>query len=134
MVFAYALMGVRPFRDSAVQVLQKCEDILVPDSMRSELVNVVWQWIMKKNVDLHTGMQILSDADSMISLAVPSTLLWEEALRLACEKKHSAYDTLFVALAVHSGSSVVSFDSKLKRSFSDIVVSPSEYLGSAGRK
>lgn len=59
MVFAYALLGVKGFRDQAVNVLASAESIQVPDSFRAELVNVVWQWIQYRNIPLETGLEVL---------------------------------------------------------------------------
>jgi predicted nucleic acid-binding protein len=41
MVFIYALLGVVPFRDDALTVLEKINTIIVPDSLRFEIANVL---------------------------------------------------------------------------------------------
>jgi predicted nucleic acid-binding protein len=117
MVFVYALLGVREFRDQAVNVLASAESIQVPDSFRAELVNVVWQWIQYQNVPLETGLEVLQDANSLIDQAISSDLLWERALKLAVENFHTAYDTLFIAAAENMKTRLITFDKKLLEIF-----------------
>lgn len=117
MVFVYALLGVREFRDQAVNVLASAESIRVPDSFRAELVNVVWQWIQYQNVPLETGLEVLQDANSLIDQAISSDLLWERALKLAVENFHTAYDTLFIAAAENMKTRLITFDKKLLEIF-----------------
>lgn len=117
MVFAYAFLGVKEFRDQAVNALASAESIQVPDSFRAELANVVWQWIQYQNVPLETGLEVLQDANSLIDQAIPSDLLWERALELAVENSHTAYDTLFIAAAENMKSRLITFDKKLLEIF-----------------
>jgi predicted nucleic acid-binding protein len=128
MVFAYALLGVPEFREESLAVLDVSPDILVPDSFRAELVNVVWLWVREKSLPLQVGIVVLRDADALVTQVVSSAALWERALALAVEANHSAYDTLFVALAESADTKLVTYDAKLQKSFPDRVLSPSELL------
>lgn len=128
MVFAYALLGVPEFREESLAVLDASPDILVPDSFRAELVNVVWLWVRQKALPLQVGIEVLLDADALVTQVVPSAALWERALALAVKADHPAYDTLFVALAESADTKLVTYDSKLQTSFPDRVLSPSEFL------
>ncbi len=128
MVFAYALLGVPRFRDEALAVLTNGDEILVPDSFRAELVNVVWQWIRENQLDLELGIDVLADADALITHAAPTDELWERALELSVAAKHPAYDTLFVALAERENTGLVTYDAKLRKKFQNQTISPSEFL------
>ncbi len=128
MVFAYALLGVSRFRDESLSVLTNVEDILVPDSFRAELVNVVWQWTRENQLTLEVGMNVLADADALITHAAPADELWERALELSVAANHPAYDTLFVALAEREGTGLITYDTKLRKKFQDQTISPSDFL------
>lgn len=128
MIFAYALLGVTKYREEAVAVLNGATEILIPDSLRAELVNVVWQWVKTRDIPVETGIEVLRDADTLTTQAVSSSLLWERALYLSLQANHSAYDTIFIALAESAKTKVVTFDIKLRKNFPDQTVSPTEFL------
>ena len=128
MVFAYALLGVPAFRDHSLAVLETAIEILVPDSFRAEFVNVVWQWVQHNALPLELGIDVLQDADALVTHATTSSLLWERALVLAAEAQHPAYDTLFVALAEFADTLLVTYDTKLQQAFPDRVISPATFL------
>lgn len=130
MVFAYALLGVPRFRDESLAVLTQVDDILVPDSFRAELVNVVWQWTRENHLTLEVGIDVLTDADSLITYAAPADELWERALELSIAANHPAYDTLFVALAEREETSLITYDTKLRRKFQNQTISPTDFLSS----
>ncbi len=128
MIFAYALLGVPRFRDEALSVLTHAGDILVPDFFRAELVNVVWQWTRENAIPLSIGLNVLTDADALITQAISADQLWERALELSVEANHPAYDTLFVALAEREDTELVTYDIKLRRKFQDRAISPTRFL------
>ena len=128
MLFAYALLGVTRTKEESLAVLTAVPEILVPDSMRAELVNVVWQWTLRKDLDLDVGVSILADADALITYAAPTASLWERALELAFSLDHPAYDTLFVALAEREDTAVITYDRRLRRKFPDMTLSPREFF------
>ena len=117
MVIAYALLGVREFRDQAIRVIEAAKEIWVPDSCRAELVNIMWQWVQFRDVALETAIEVLWDAEALVTQVVPTPALWDQALALAVEREHPAYDTLFVALAATKGTKVVTYDSGLIKKF-----------------
>ncbi|MFH2010791.1 MAG: type II toxin-antitoxin system VapC family toxin [bacterium] len=127
MVLAYGLLGVEEFREEALEVLQR-GDIIAPDSLRAELANVVWQWVRSTPVSTQTGVDILSDADRLVSAFVPADVLWERALELAVRHDHPAYDTLFIALAELADARLVTYDAKLLTSFPERTITPSTLL------
>lgn len=129
MVFAYALLGVEEYREEAAVVLETAGEIVVPDSMRAELANVVWQWCVHRDLPLTTGEAILEDANALISEAVPATHLWRRALEVSVLAGHPIYDTLFVAAAELRETRVVTFDRRLSALFPEIVSQPAAFLG-----
>lgn len=129
MVFAYALLGVEKFRSDATEVLERADLIVVPDSLRAELANVLWQWTKHRNVTVDSALQIMDDTESLIDKTLPGADLWERSLVMSAESNHPAYDTFFVAAAELENTRVVSFDKKLKSVFPDKVLTPEEFLG-----
>jgi predicted nucleic acid-binding protein len=130
MVIAYALLGVREFRDEAIRVINAVKEIWVPDSCRAELINIVWQWVQFRDVELETGIEVLWDAEALITQVVPAPALWDQALALAVERDHPAYETLFVALAATKGTTVVTYDSELIKKFPEYCQDVAAFLQS----
>lgn len=130
MVFVYALLGVPPFREDALAALDQAREILVPDSFRAEFTNVLWQWVRNRNVPLDRAAELLRVPDRLITDVVPTSLLDGEALRLAVSSDVAVYDTLFVSLAFRRRTKLITCDRELLRKFSDVAISPSDYIGS----
>jgi len=125
MVFAYALLGVEGFREQASEALASADLIEVPDSLRSELVNVVWKWVSTKGLSLDFGLEVLQDAEGLIDRVIPTEQLWERALELAVQYNHSAYASLFIAAAELGETRVVTFDKKFLRTFPEFTMDAS---------
>ena len=128
MVFVYALLGVEAFRDDAGAILEQVDSICVPDSLRAELANVLWQWITCRKVSIATALEIMDDTESLIGKTLSGKNLWERALVLSVETNHPAYDTYFIAAAEMENTRVISFDKKLKSVFPDRVLTAAEFL------
>jgi predicted nucleic acid-binding protein len=117
MVFAYALLNVENFAESALQVLESANQIIVPESMFAALGNVVWQWIRIRQLPLTTGLEVLQDAEALIDIVVPTNHIREVAMELAVGKEHPFYDTLFIAAGLRTQVAVVTYDLKLAAKF-----------------
>lgn len=128
MVIAYALINVPPFREDAHRALERSREIVVPDLFHAELVNVVWQWIRARRLSLDAGIEVLHRGEALPTRVVPTRALWDRALALSVARNHPAYDTLFVALAIETGSKVISNDRPLLRRFPEHVVSVAQFL------
>ncbi|MBN2440345.1 MAG: type II toxin-antitoxin system VapC family toxin [Spirochaetales bacterium] len=129
MVFIYALWGVIPYRDEALAVLEKTKEIIVPDSVRAEIVNVIWQWIQWAQLPTEKGLFALQHVQGLFTEVVPCHDLWFMALDLSLKNDHPAYDTLFVALADQRKTKLVTYDSKLIEKFPRQVCCIKDYLG-----
>ena len=128
MVLAYALLGVPEHRESAIAVLDRADGLHAPDSIRAELVNVVWQWVTHRGTPLELGLTILQDAEALIEHVHHVDGLWERGLELAVEARHPAYDTLFVALAERENLPLVTYDRKLAATFPQHCILATHYL------
>lgn len=119
MVLAYALIGEADPHEDAKRALRDAEEVWAPDSLRSELANVVWQWVTANRLPLAAGREVLRNANALVTHFVPTDALWEEALALSVDQRHPVYDTLFVTLAMATGRRVVTDDRKLLELFPD---------------
>lgn len=128
MVLAYAVLDVEPFFAESVLALRKAPQILVPSPARAELLNVIWQWIVFRNVSLDAGRMALREAEALVTQFVSIVPYEERALELAVNARHSPYDTLFVALALETGFKVVTYDAALRKRFPNDVLTVPEFL------
>jgi predicted nucleic acid-binding protein len=131
-VLAYALLGVPETGQASVAAMGASEEILVPDILRAELANVVWQWVRAHRVAVETARAILFDGEALVSQVVPANHLWIDALDLSVTRDHPVYDTLFVALALQRNLPLLSWDKRLGRRFPETVMTPLAYLQAGG--
>ncbi len=117
MVLAYALLGVEGYKEHAANILEEADILEAPDSLKAELMYVIWQWIIHRRVPIHLGREVLWNAISLVDRYIPVEVCWERALVLAVEKNHPAYDTLFIAAAEYSGTPCLTSDTKLLETF-----------------
>lgn len=113
MVLAYAVIGEAELHRPAMRALADAQEVWAPDSLRAELTNVLWQWVRRNRLPLADGQAALGQAGALVTHFISTEALWEEALRLAVEHDHPAYDTLFIALAAATDSRVVTHDAAL---------------------
>ena len=128
MVFAYGLLNETEYAEDSYTTLARTNTIHVPDSIRAELTNVIWQWITHKSVAVKTGLEALQDAGALFSKIYPTNHLWEEALTIAVDNKQPAYDTLFIALAQRLNLPLITYDKKLLKQFPTVTIRPDIYL------
>jgi len=120
-VVADALLGATGVREDALKALRGADEIVVPDLFFAEMANVVWQYVSRAGVPLSRGLELLDDAEALVSRSVPASALWHRALALAAERSHPVYDTLFVALAEAEGTKLVTRDARLRKRFPEFV-------------
>ena len=120
-VLAHALLGVSGVRERAFQVLQEADEIVVPDLFFAEFANVVWQYVTRAGLPLARGLEILDDAEALVTRSVPATSLWHRAVEMAVDRRHPVYDTLFVALAEAERTKLVTRDARLRERHPEFV-------------
>ncbi|MGI9280856.1 MAG: type II toxin-antitoxin system VapC family toxin [Endozoicomonas sp.] len=128
MVFAYALFNEPTHRQEALAVLERTDEIHVPDLFRTEFSNVAWQWVTHQKLSLQQAIQAMERAEALITSVTSSKHLWFNALEIATFAKHPAYDALFVAVAKKINCPLVTWDKKLLQKFPEIALKPDSYL------
>ena len=90
------------------------DTILTPDLATYEIVNSIWkhQWLLK---DLRDGRPYVSILYGLVEsrkirLIHPDQELMEMSYSIAARHDVSVYDAVFVALALESGSELMTFD------------------------
>lgn len=131
-VIAYALLGPAEKRDAARRALQSVDEIAVPDLFFAEYASAVWQWATKLGASLPQFLGAMDDAEGLVERVVPCRSLWRSALGTALQVHHSVYDGMYVALARHLHSRVLTFDARLLATFPDDTVSAETYADRAG--
>lgn len=90
-------------------------DLAAPDLLMSECANILWKKVRRAELtseEATLAAELLQRAG--IELA-PTRALMPEALRLAIELDHPAYDCMYLALAVERGDRFVTADATLVR-------------------
>ena len=86
---------------------------LVPDLFWAELANVLWKAVRQRRCSAQTAQSALSRVVQLALPTVPCTGLLENALSIALRFDRTAYDSLYVALAVSTDSTLVTADERL---------------------
>jgi predicted nucleic acid-binding protein len=89
---------------------------VVPDLFWAELANVLWKAVRRgrcSNAAAETGLALLVERKLP---TVSSPALLEAAFRIATAFDRTVYDSLYVALAVHSKRQLITADERLANS------------------
>ena len=128
MVLAYALLKTADFYESSALAIDAATEIWAPDSLRAEVVNVLWMSVRAGKVSPELAHEILQDLPKLVTHFVPTEVLWDQALDLAIAREHPAYDTLFIALAIQNRQKVITFDGPLMSKFPEWTLSVRDFL------
>lgn len=102
-------------------------DLIAPDLIWAEIANVHWRAVRHNkcsSADAQASLAIMHQQDVP---TVPSESLIDLALRIALLHGRSAYDSLYVALAVTLGTELVTADERLANALSGSF--PVKWLG-----
>jgi predicted nucleic acid-binding protein len=99
-------------RESAL-LLEEPFQLFAPDLLFSEIGNLLWKRVIKKELSQDKGLEILAALDSVPLQIWESRILLPAAFSLACLTQRTLYDSLYIALAVSTKSRLVTADKKL---------------------
>lgn len=99
-----------------------------PDLLVPELANMLWKKTTRKEIridEMHSIMNLLlrDHIDSTVRL-LPSRILVKQALKIAAEERHAAYDSLYLACAVQARCRLVTADNRFVRSIKNPLLKP----------
>jgi predicted nucleic acid-binding protein len=118
----------RPIRELLSMLFLSDVELVTPESLKSELVNVLWLAVRAGALELGEALAKLDAAELIITRSIPTAHIWNSALVLATQSDHSPYDTLFVAAAEREGIELLTYDRTLRAAFPATAVDPAEYL------
>lgn len=98
---------------AARTVLLSEENLCAPDLIYAEIANVIWKRHGRGEIDREEAIDLLNDVLALPLEITPSEQLVTAALELALRTGRTAYDCLYVALAVQKKTTMVSGDQRL---------------------
>jgi predicted nucleic acid-binding protein len=124
-LIAYLLIQ-GPFTPIVQEIFRRTNFPIVPPFWKVEFLNILSTYMKK-------GFMTLSDAEMIWANTSAIPLLEEEpsldlVLKLAYQSGCSAYDCMFVALAVEHELNLITFDEKLLKIFPEYAVHPHQAL------
>jgi predicted nucleic acid-binding protein len=114
-VLAYLLIPGK-FTKAAEQLLEEDPAWVVPRLWRSELRNILANYLRANQMDLADAALLFQRAAELVG-AEEYEVETSDVLRLSKESKCSAYDCEYIALAEFLGLKLVTADSKLAKAF-----------------
>jgi predicted nucleic acid-binding protein len=99
--------------EAADAILTSGVELHAPDLVYVEVANVIWKRYRRRQIDETEAIDLLSYALALPLEITPSRQLAESALKLAMHTGRTAYDCLYVALAVQLGTIVNTNDRRL---------------------
>src|SRR5690625_5257088 len=105
--------------DRAAYKIKNSQEILAPDLLWPEVGNILWKYVRRKEFDVITAKQMLSDMLLMpIELTDTSDLI-SQALEIAAENDRSVYDSLYLATAIKADAIFLTADMRLVNSLAN---------------
>ncbi|MFK8083866.1 MAG: type II toxin-antitoxin system VapC family toxin [Granulosicoccus sp.] len=109
------------------RLLELDSDWTAPVLWRSEMRNVLLQYVRKNLLTLSESIRVQSEAEQLM-LNNEFDSVSRTVIELAATSECSAYDCEFVALAVDQRIPLITADKKLVRSFPDTAHFPEMYI------
>jgi predicted nucleic acid-binding protein len=87
--------------------------LLVPDLFWTELTNVLWKAVRQRRWSASAAQSALSHLMQLALPTIPCAGVLENTLSIALKFDRTAYDSLYVAVAVSTDSTLVTADERL---------------------
>jgi predicted nucleic acid-binding protein len=103
-------------------------ELLVPDFFWAEFANVMWKAVRQSRLQREDARVCIAAMKERELITVSTIDLVEEAFAIACKFNRSAYDSLYIALAVSANGYLVTADERLANAVAAHL--PVKWLGS----
>ena len=110
--FEIAFSG--PRADEYREILENASSVIVPDLYKSEITNVLWQYVRAGYLDEQNAKKLMIDLMNLVDNYVSAEKNSVESLHEAIRLNHSAYDMFYFTLARRYGAVLLTMDKKLK--------------------
>jgi predicted nucleic acid-binding protein len=127
-VVAYLLLGTEPYATEVRSFWTALGEAQAPALWEAELTNALRMATRHRVVTAEEATKRLILAEGLGIRSVPVRSLWQGALVRASRSGCSAYDMLFVELAVRERRRLATFDGALLRAFPEVAARPAELL------
>lgn len=101
-----------PQTEAAHRLLAGNHDLLVPDLVYAEVGNILWKRLRRGELHQEPALAIMQAVVNLALETHASSPLAVSALEIAHQTQRTAYDSLYLALAVRETSALVTADAK----------------------
>ena len=101
------------YGQKALLLLDPSFQLQAPDLLYSEIGNLLWKRVTRKELSQDKGLEILIALESVPFQIGESKSLMPFAFDIACQTQRTLYDSLYLALALTTKSHFVTADLKL---------------------
>lgn len=108
-----------PDAAAALRLLDGRHRLAAPDLIRAEFANVVWKLHVRGTLDTQEASDMIEHFLAMPLEIHDSTYLLAPALQIAVMTHRTVYDSLYLALAVELGGTVVTADERWVNALAD---------------
>jgi len=123
-VIAYLLLNTPDFADETSGFWRQATSVLAPALWEAEIANVIWLAVRERVLAETEAGRRLRRAGQLGVRSIPTRSLWQGALFRSISSGVSAYDTLFVELAVRERVPLVTYDRRLLATYPEIALRP----------
>ena|SRR5437868_2276623 len=104
-----------PASDRAEGLLKSADSLIAPDLIIAEIANAAWKFVAFDGLPAKAAMAAVRESSKGFDELIPSVALREEALAIAIELGHPAYDCFYLALAEQRDAVLITADDRLAR-------------------
>jgi predicted nucleic acid-binding protein len=98
--------------EAARQWLEASHDYVAPDLLFAEIGNVVWKKVRRKELSEAEARQLVTDLPRLAVETVATRSLLQDALAVALTAGITAYDAMYLTLAVRLETQVITGDQR----------------------
>ena len=106
--------------DAARGLLALPHEYVAPDLLFAETANTIWKKIRRKELTAEEGQQLVADIGQIAVETVSCRALAEDAHALANATGRTAYDSMYIALAVRLDTRLITADDRLEAALKGI--------------
>ena len=106
---------------SVLAAIESASDVMAPQLFAAETANALWKYERAGRLDGKEIRQRHAEALALVSLWIPDTSLFPEALSLAAKLGHPVYDCLYLIAARRFDAQLLTADRRLETLFAEII-------------
>ena len=99
--------------DAARRLLAYRHDYIAPDLLFAETTNTIWKKVRRGELSQRDGERLVADLERAAVETVPCRALAADAYALASASGQTAYDAMYLALAVRLDTRMITADERL---------------------